>query len=136
MFDNLLSIDQAANDTSIVFLLKWRGWRLLFPGDAEERSWREMGKRGLLSSVHFLKVGHHGSHNGTPGSPLLDTLLPLQPDAGRARKALVSTHEGTYNNVPDGRTLEELSRRCEVVRIGEAGDALFTDLEFPDPHST
>jgi beta-lactamase superfamily II metal-dependent hydrolase len=136
IFDNLRSIDKAANDTSIVFLLTWRGWRLLFPGDAEERSWKEMGKRGLLGPVHFLKVGHHGSHNGTPGGELLDTILPLPAPDGRPRKALVSTHEGTYNNVPDGRTLEELGRRCEVVRIGEDGDALFTDLFFPDPQST
>lgn len=136
VFDNLLSIDQAANDTSIVFLLKWRGWRLLFPGDAEERSWKEMGKRNLVGPVHFLKVGHHGSHNGTPGGALLDTLLPLEPADGRPRQALVSTHEGTYNNVPDSHTLEELGRRCRVVRIGEAADGLFTDLLFPDPSST
>lgn len=136
MFDNLRFIDQAANDTSIVFLLKWRGWRLLFPGDAEERSWKEMGKRNLLGPVHFLKVGHHGSHNGTPGGALLDAILPPEPRDGRRRWALVSTHGKTYRNVPDGRTLAELGRRCQVVRIGEDTDALFTDILFPDPQST
>ena len=29
--NNLLAIDQAANNTSVVFCLEWRGWRLLFP---------------------------------------------------------------------------------------------------------
>jgi hypothetical protein len=36
--DNLLAIDAANNNTSVVLLLEWRGWRLLFPGDAEVRS--------------------------------------------------------------------------------------------------
>jgi hypothetical protein len=135
IFDNLFTIDRAANDSSIVFLLEWRGWRLLFPGDAEERSWGEMGKRGMLSPVHFIKVGHHGSHNGTPGGALLDAMLPPRSHDERPRRALVSTHDGTYNNVPDRRTLQELSDRCEVVRIGEEADPLFVDLLFPDPQA-
>ena len=132
VFDNLRRIDKAANDSSVVFVLEWRGWRLLFPGDAEERAWKEMGKRDLLSAVHFLKIGHHGSHNGTPGGELLDRILPPAPVDARPRTALVSTHEGTYNNVPDVQTLDELAERCAVSRIGESGDALFTDLFFPD----
>ena len=132
VFDNLRQIDKAANDSSVVFVLEWRGWRLLFPGDAEERAWKEMGKRDLPSPVHFLKVGHHGSHNGTPGGELLDAILPPAPPDDRPRSALVSTHEGTYNNVPDVHTLDELAERCAVSRIGESGDALFTDLFFPD----
>lgn len=40
----LLEIDRAANNTSIVFTLEWRGWTLLFPGDAEHRSWKTIKK--------------------------------------------------------------------------------------------
>ena len=36
--DNLLSIDKAKNNSSLVFLLEWRGWKLLFPADAEKRA--------------------------------------------------------------------------------------------------
>ena len=139
IFDNVRMIDRAANDTSVVFVLEWRGWRLLFPGDAEERAWKEMAKRGLLAPVHFLKVGHHGSHNGTPEGELLDAILPPGPAGGaaapdgRPRSALVSTHEGTYNGVPHGDTLDEIGRRCRVVRIGAADDPPFTDLRFADP---
>ena len=43
--DNLLAIDAAANNSSVVFCLEWRGWRLLFPGDAEQRAWKEMDRR-------------------------------------------------------------------------------------------
>lgn len=132
IFDNLLEIDRAANDSSIVFLMEWRGWRLLFPGDAEERSWSEMNKRDLLEHVHFLKVGHHGSHNGTPEVELLDVLLPPAPPDDRRRHALVSTHDGTYNGVPHAATLTELRRRCDVARIGEPNDPLFVDILFPD----
>ncbi|MDF1516051.1 MAG: hypothetical protein P1S60_19740, partial [Anaerolineae bacterium] len=56
--DNLLAIDKARNNTSIVFSLAWHGWKLLFTGDAELRSWREMDKRDVLSPVHFLKISH------------------------------------------------------------------------------
>jgi beta-lactamase superfamily II metal-dependent hydrolase len=134
VFDNLLAIDKAANNSSVVFSLEWRNWRLLFPGDAEERAWQEMGKLdpSPLEPVHFLKVGHHGSHNGTPTGALLERILPLQALDARPRSALVSTHDGTYSGVPHAETLAEIAERCDpVVRIGEDGDALFTDLLFP-----
>ena len=74
--DSMLFIDRAANNTSIVFTLEWRGWRLLFAGDAELASWSMMAEREVLKPVHLLKVGHHGSHNGTPPDSVLDALLP------------------------------------------------------------
>lgn len=133
IFDNLLAIDRAANNTSLVFSLEWRGWRLLFPGDAEHRAWLEMHKRGLLKPVHFLKVGHHGSWNGTPPPELLEQVLPVQAPDGRERRALVSTHDGTYTGVPNRETLDELRRRChDVISIGESEDHLFVDIHFPE----
>ena len=132
IYDNLRQIDKAANNSSIVFTIHWRGWKLLFAGDAEERAWKEMNKRNLLTQIHFLKVGHHGSHNGTPGEDLLDKILPTTSVDARERRALVSTHEGTYNNVPDAHTLDDLGDRCTVIRIGEDSDPLFTDILFPD----
>lgn len=110
--DNLLAIDQAANNTSVVFTLTWRGWRLLFPGDAEVRAWRTMNKHGLLKPVHFLKIGHHGSHNGTPSPELLDKVLPNPAPDNRQRHAVVCTCAGSYNNVPDEKTKTELATRA------------------------
>jgi beta-lactamase superfamily II metal-dependent hydrolase len=130
--DNLLQIDKANNNTSVVFSLEWRGWRLLFPGDAEQRSWREMDKREVLRPVHFMKVGHHGSWNGTPPPELLDKVLPETPPDERARMAVVSTHRDTYNDVPEEETLEAIGARAEVRRIGEDAAPSFVDLEFPD----
>lgn len=113
IFESLLAIDKAANNTSVVFCLKWRGYRLLFTGDAEERSWRTMNREGVLKPVHFLKVSHHGSHNGTPELELLDKILPLEAPDERPRYAIVSTWKGTYHNVPDEDTLSLIRARCD-----------------------
>ena len=71
------------NNTSVVLLLEWRGRRLLFAGDAE---WQGAGVKEdrrnstwdimlsipeveqvlLQEKLDLLKVGHHGSRNGTP----------------------------------------------------------------------
>jgi len=75
--------DGLKNNTSIVLLLEWRGRRLLFAGDAEwqgagveedrrNSTWDimlnipEVEQVLLQEKLDLLKVGHHGSHNGTP----------------------------------------------------------------------
>ena len=130
--DNLLAIDRAANDTSVVFDLKWRKWKLLFTGDAELKSWRMMDQHGMLEPVHFLKVGHHASPNGTPPPELLEKILPLVPPDRRRRQAAVSTWENTYSGVPDEATLRELKRRCQVksTHLDLPADAFYLDFEF------
>lgn len=115
LFENLLAIDKAANNTSVVFCLEWRGYRLLFTGDAEERSWKTMDRKGVLKPVHFLKVSHHGSYNGTPEPELLDKILPLDSHDAKPRYALVSTWEDTYDNVPDNDTLDSIRDRCDKL---------------------
>jgi beta-lactamase superfamily II metal-dependent hydrolase len=131
-WDNLLAIDQARNNSSVVFCLTWKGWKLLFPGDAEVRSYKEMGKRGVLEPVHFLKVGHHGSHNGTPPDDLLDQILPPVSPDGRPRHAVVSTADETYPGVPDAATLDDrLTPRCSLVDTRTLAPGSFTDLLFP-----
>ena len=131
--DALLSIDKAQNNTSVVIHLEWQGWHLLFPGDAEERSYREMEKQGMLGPIHFLKVGHHGSHNGTPPDPLLEMLLPALPADDRDRFAIVSTKEDAYQGVPDDHTIHERVgaraslRDTRSVAPGDAVDVLLPD---------
>jgi len=129
--DNLLAIDRAANNTSVVFSLEWHGWRLLFAGDAETRSWQTMSRQGVLRPVHFLKVSHHGSFNGLPPAPILDTLLPQPAPDGRPRYAVVSTFPETYNNVPAAAVLEELASRCTLRSTLDVPDGAFLDIVFP-----
>jgi len=117
-----------------VLLLEWRGRRLLFAGDAE---WKGTGvKKGqrngcwdvmfrvdeahghLSRPLDFLKVGHHGSVNGTPfvdkagaPQPVLDRLLPV----GGQAQVVVSTLAGEHGEKkvvlsPD--LMEGLGRRA------------------------
>lgn len=130
--DNLISIDAAANNSSVVFCLEWRGWRLLFPGDAEHRSWKQMNKVGALKPVHFLKVGHHGSANGTPPPELLDKILPEEPEDGRPRFAAVSTCTGSYSGVPHKDTMELLASRCTLRSVEDLPEGEpYMDFHFP-----
>jgi len=131
--DNLLAIDKANNDSSIVFLLEWRGWKLLFAADAEKRSWKEMNKHGVLEEVHFLKVSHHASHTGMPPADLLEKILPGKMEKasdGRPRYAAISTYEGTYDNVPDPETVRELKERCRVYSTEDLKDGGYISLTF------
>jgi len=110
--DNLLAIDKAANNTSVVFSLKWRGWTLLFTGDAEIRSWQTMKKNNVLEPVHFLKVSHHGSHNGTPETEILELILPTSSD--KARNAVISTYPHTYSGIPHAPTNNRIKKLCTL----------------------
>jgi len=113
---NMLAIDKANNNTSVVLNIEWLGWRLLFPGDAEQASWWSMSEQHLLAPVHILKVAHHGSWNGTPPDEILESILPgdHSPD-GRPRYALVSTHRGGYDSVPHQPTLDRIATRAETL---------------------
>ena len=128
--DNLLTIDKAANNTSIVFALEWRGWRLLFPGDAEERSWKTMERENVLDAVHFLKVSHHGSHNGTPSDDIFDKILPENSPDGRIRRAAISTWRDTYSGIPHDPTNERLRSRTTLFSTLDDTNKLYYDIDF------
>lgn len=129
--DNLLAIDKAANNTSVVFVLRWRGWRLLFAGDAELRSWRTMREKGVLEPVHFLKVAHHGSHNGTPEGEIFDAILPASPRDRRKRHAAISTWTDTYSGIPDPDTDARIAARCTLHTTLQDPSKPFFDVAFP-----
>ncbi len=133
----ILQIDQAANNTSVVLLLEWQGWRLLFLGDAEQRSWKTMDARTKLEPVHFLKISHHGSSTGLPRMDILDKVLP-KPATGEQikRSALVSTFPGTYRGVPNTDTITELETRARVVSTRDQPQQPFVELRFPDTGPT
>lgn len=122
--ENLLAIDKAKNNSSIVFCLEWAGWRFLFPGDAEIRSWRVMEHFNRLKPVHFLKISHHLSHNGTPEGDLLDKFLPQTPADNRPRVAVASTYPNTYGGIPYRPIIDRLQKRNVPTHIiaKELGD--------------
>lgn len=123
--DNILAIDKAANNSSVVFVLEWRGRRLLFPGDAEVSSWRMMRDRGVLAPVDVLKVSHHGSHNGTPEPEILDAFFPA--GAASRRLAIISTWDDTYSGIPHDPTNDRLRARGRLKSTLDAPEKLFMD---------
>ena len=128
----LLSIDQASNNTSIVMLLEWNGWKLLFSGDAEKRSWKTMDRLGIVKRVDFLKVSHHGSHTGMPPDDILEKLLPMPVPGATKPRAAVSTYPKTYKGVPDETTLVELKKRVDLTSTRDLPQGtLFVEYTFP-----
>ena len=93
MFDNLLAIDQAANNSSVT-TIEWRGYRLLFPGDAEHRSWKEMDKRSLLEADPLLE-GRSPRQLERDAPATSSRRSSTAPPDGKQRYAGVSTCEGT-----------------------------------------
>jgi len=129
--DAILAIDKAANNTSVVFALTWRKWTLLFAGDAELGSWRKMHQQDVFRPVDFLKVSHHGSHNGTPAEELLDDFLPLDAKT-KKRAAVISTWDKTYGGIPHSPTNKKLACRCSLRSMLDTKykSKLYIDTEF------
>lgn len=126
----ILEIDQANNNTSVVLEIEWSGWRLLFPGDAEIGSWRRMHAADLLRPVNFVKVAHHGSHNGTYEGQF-DVILPAVSHNGRERHAIVSTHIGDWKSVPDEMTLGLYSSRATLHDTRDVPRGSSVEVRFP-----
>jgi len=131
MTANLRTIDKAANNSSVALELEWNGWRLFFPGDAEEKSWEMMERTNGLRPVHFLKISHHGSKNGTPRRQL-DKVLPERDPDGKPRFAVVSTREGAYAGVPDADTLSLVASRAHLDDTRVLGEGGWFDIVFPE----
>jgi competence protein ComEC len=53
------------NDNSLVFMLEYEKFRMLFTGDAGETAERRLLASGVDLHADVLKVGHHGSAYGT-----------------------------------------------------------------------
>jgi hypothetical protein len=120
---DLLAIDKAANNTSLVFRLTVNGKTLLFPGDAEGESWAVMKKKNLLRPVDLVKLAHHGSVNGMPFKGTEDVLdNVLKP--GKKTVALVCTCTNVYGDthdtkIPHHELMTLLEQRCKKVHVTE-----------------
>ena len=127
------TIDKAQNNTSLVFVMVIGNTRLLFTGDAEIESWEMILDKaaGDLGPVNFMKVSHHGSHNGTVDA-ILDHMLPVENKANA--QVIVSTKSmvyGTTNPVPDKATMTELAKRARVRSTETDPDQLYIEMKVP-----
>jgi beta-lactamase superfamily II metal-dependent hydrolase len=125
-WEDLMAIDKAANNTSLVVKISIGGKTMLFPGDAEVESWNIMRKKRLLRPVDLLKVSHHGSINGMPfegDESVVDLLLK----SGKKTKAIVSTCSGVYGKggdteIPNSRLMALLAKRCHKELVNTEKD--------------
>ncbi len=116
-------LDRALNNTSILFVLEVGDLRILFPGDAQWGAWQPIladpDARALLSRIDVYKVGHHGSHNGTPVSLSTDLL----PDDVTSMMSFRSMER--WAAIPKTELVEALrSRRRTLVRPDEEPPAV------------
>ncbi len=114
---DLLAIDKAANNTSLVVQIEFGGKLMLFAGDAEAESWAIMKKKKLLDKVDILKVAHHGSINGMPFEGANSVVQYL---ISKKTTAIVSTRKGVYGStteseIPNKRLMALVKKKKKKV---------------------
>lgn len=109
-------IPSMLNNNSLVKLLQYHSWRVLFTGDLEREGEQHLIEEGLLTSVHVLKVGHHGSRTSTTQA-FLDIVQP--------HMAVIPVGDNTFGH-PAEEVLERLFRkRVKVFSTREHGAVMF-----------
>jgi hypothetical protein len=83
----------ASDFAAYTFAERNRAWLKIPPNTPFEvrprldlTSSRLESREGVLKPVHFLKVSHHGSHNGTPADDVFEAILPAAPPDNRSRR--------------------------------------------------
>jgi beta-lactamase superfamily II metal-dependent hydrolase len=73
-----VKLEAAVNGTSLMMMFEMGKAYMLFPGDAQNGTWKQALKdtewRELMAKTNFYKIGHHGSHNATPKEFVFDVL--------------------------------------------------------------
>ena len=112
-------LEQVVNNTSVFFVLDVRGAHLVFPGDAQQGAWEHVledaAARELVRDAVFYKIGHHGSHNGTPRR-YIEEVLEGETHA-MLSWGLVKRWRDT---IPKTELLEALDARHHVVTRSDA----------------
>jgi beta-lactamase superfamily II metal-dependent hydrolase len=132
-------LDRALNNTSLVFVFEVDDVRILFSGDAQWGSWRQIlqstDARTLLARTSLYKVSHHGSHNGTPKT-LVNEVLPASLTSmvsvrSMSRWKAIPKTELVDALAVEGRTLlraDQAEEMPDAVRRGP--DGLWTELDL------
>jgi hypothetical protein len=120
-----VALDHALNNTSLVLVFVIGNAHLLFPGDAQWGTWRELmddeNACRLLHNTTFYKVGHHGSHNATPASFVTKY---LGAHGGKTWAMVPVTPYGKWPEIPRGPLLDQIKSQADYfVRSDERGHA-------------
>lgn len=102
------------NGRSIVFLLEYQSTKWLFMGDLEEKGELSLLKKGLLTQVNVLKVGHHGAAT----SSTVDFLEATFPQV-----SVISVGKNNSYGHPTQLVLENLRKiGSRILRTDQLGD--------------
>ena len=108
-------LDAELNNTSLILIFRVGDEYLLFPGDAQWGPWETVldddDAVELLRKVTFIKISHHGSHNGTP-KKLLEGILGTKNKRNGVVRAMISmTPYSKWKDIPHKPILDTLAKR-------------------------
>ncbi|PKQ15937.1 MAG: DNA internalization-related competence protein ComEC/Rec2 [Actinobacteria bacterium HGW-Actinobacteria-7] len=110
--------DPSENNSSLVLLVRAKGFQALLTGDAESEVLEPLAASGAVGDIDVLKVGHHGSADAV--SP--PSLAVLRPEV-----ALISVGAGNRFGHPVASTVTLLeSSGSRVLRTDRAGDLVIS----------
>jgi beta-lactamase superfamily II metal-dependent hydrolase len=139
-------LERVVNNTSVFFVLDVDGQHFVFPGDSQQGAWEHVledeSTRALVSDAVFYKIGHHGSHNGTPKRYIEQDLH----DGGHAMLPFGPVKQ--WKLIPKAQLLDALKEHHHVVTRADAPvavrgkvtvhEGLWSEITFsvPPPGST
>lgn len=101
-------LDEHINNTSVVLLLEFGGFKMLFPGDAEVAAWQAIVDDNKVAShlkeIDLYKVGHHASNNATPIKSLWNRII-ADRDKSHPLHCVVSTQTTKFKGSIPNKTL-------------------------------
>lgn len=113
------------NEQSIITLVKYRGYKLLFMGDATINNEQLLLAKYDLSNVDILKVGHHGSKTSSSEAFMQVT---------NPRISLISNGQNNKFHLPDMQVLNNLkiinSKVYDTAQHGQVTITLNKELEI------
>ncbi len=109
------------NETSLVFLLEDKKYRVFYMGDADSEAEKNILDRGFVPERNgkftVLKVGHHGSRTATA----LEFVKAVRPDT-----AVISCGKNNSYGHPHDETIRTLNAlKVKILRTDEWGAAVF-----------
>ncbi len=116
-----VQLEQAVNGTSLMLMFEMGKAFLLFPGDAQNGTWKEALQdeewRELLAKTNFYKIGHHGSHNATPKEFVFEVLA-------KSFKAMASVrYIARFKHIPKPELMKALKdKRGKIARSDKPED--------------
>jgi len=104
------------NDFSIVAILSYKDFDALLTGDVSPLQERKIVGSGMVRSVEYIKVPHHGSKNGLTK----DFLDAASPDV-----AVISVGKNNSYGHPHEEILKMLNdKKIKILRTDEMGDVV------------